>query len=118
MLNYPEMNPQMKVVIVQAGKGAGKSYAAAFLLQHLDTHEHYFLIPYLFEAGESKTADDYLEEFLSTILADLTGASVGDEGKQRPLEALTDHLSAEVRTRPETHQKISFGLDHADVMLR
>ena len=61
MLTYPLMTPQMKVVIVQAGKGAGKSYAAAFLLQHLDKHEHSFLIPYLFEAGESKTPDDYLE---------------------------------------------------------
>lgn len=116
MLRYPEMKPQMKLVVVQGGAGTGKSYATAFLLQHLDKHENYFLIPYLFEAGESKTQDDYLEEFLSTILADLTFAQVGDESKQRPLETRIDDFFVELHKRAEKQQKVIFVLDNAHLI--
>src|SRR5262249_34042265 len=79
---YPDKDPPIKVGVVQGAMGAGKSRALALLSQRLVKREDLFLIPYLFEHNETKTADDHLDEFLATIYADLTLRAT-DDAKQR-----------------------------------
>ena len=57
-----------------------------------------------------------MREFLSTILADLTEASVGDEGKSVPLERRVDQFFTELHKRAKKQQKVLFVLDNVHLI--
>ncbi|MGH2496506.1 MAG: tyrosine/phenylalanine carboxypeptidase domain-containing protein [Ktedonobacteraceae bacterium] len=116
MLTYPEATPQRKLVVIQGYMGTGKSHALALLTQHLAKESKYYLIPYLFEAGESKTPEDHLEVFLATIFSDLTMTATSDDVKQRPLKERIDQVLAALKERGEQGQKVMLLLDDAQVI--
>lgn len=114
MLTYPERNPQVKLVIVQGAIGVGKSNAQALLIKKLMAQSpDYYLVPYLFQPGEGKTPEDHLDEFLATILADLTLANVSEEPKQQSLVDRIHKVFAVIKSRKD---KIIFLLDDAHVI--
>lgn len=116
MLTYPETTPQRKLVVVQGHMGTGKSHALALLVQRLAAQSQYYLIPYLLEAGSSKTPEDHLEVFLATIIPDLMQTTPSDEIKQRPLEERIDQVLAALKERSEQGQKVILLLDDAQVI--
>jgi tetratricopeptide (TPR) repeat protein len=81
---YLNHDPVIKVSVIQAGMGEGKSSALTLLSKKLAEREDLFLVPYRFLHSETMTADDHLDEFLATLLSDLT-LRTADETKQRPL---------------------------------
>src|SRR5436305_281489 len=135
MLVYPEKDPQVKLVVVQGAQTNGKSHAQALLIrrllgvreeelqsaadhealalliERLERESDYYLVPYRFETGAEKRAEDYLDEYLATILSDLTSAKVSDETKQRPLEIRIDSLMAAIKSH---EKKVILLLDGAE----
>jgi tetratricopeptide (TPR) repeat protein/transcriptional regulator with XRE-family HTH domain len=112
VLAYPDRIPQIKVSVIQAGVGAGKSHALALLIQHLVKRDDLFLISYQFKHSETMTPEDHLDEFLATLSTDLT-MRVTDGMKQRPLVERIDQILAAIRTYD---QKVVLLLDDAQEM--
>ena len=111
MLTYPTKELPVKLVVVQGAIGAGKSSAMALLAQRfVDESPSNYLIPFLFQIGEGKTPEDYLDEFLATIMADLT-MRAHDDIKHLSLEQRVHQLFAEIKKRSELGQKVIFLLD-------
>jgi tetratricopeptide (TPR) repeat protein len=117
MCAYPEMTPAKKLVVNQGRMGAGKSHALAQLAQRLHEQEKkaYLLVPYRFSASESKTPDDQLEIFLSTLLSDLLLVSP-DETKQTPLDQTIDQVFAALRDLSEAGKRVILLLDDAQAL--
>jgi hypothetical protein len=114
MLTYPQMDPQVKLVINRGPSGVGKSYANALLIQQLgEQAPDAYLIPYLFRAGQEKTPEDYLDELVSTVLADLT-MRASDDTKQSPLEQRVSQLLSEIKKREG--RKVILLLDNAHLL--
>ncbi len=109
---YPDRAPQIKVGVIQAGMGAGKSHALALLIQRLAEREDLFLIPYRFLHSETMTVDDHLDKFLATLYSDLTMRAI-DEAKQR---SLTERMSQVLNAIRALDQKVVVLLDDAQEM--
>lgn len=116
MLAYLKVIPQAKLVVVQGHMGIGKSHASALLIQHLVKEPEYYLIPYLFEAGSSKTPEDHLEVFLATLTADLMQTAPTDDVRQKSLEERIDLVISALKKRDGQGQKVIVLLDDAQAI--
>jgi tetratricopeptide (TPR) repeat protein len=112
MLKYPKMDPPVKLVVVQGAIGVGKSSALALLAQRTTAQSpDLYMIPYLFLPGEDKTPEDHLDEFLATIMTDLTlRPDVSGENKQH---SLTDRIRQVLTAIKSRKEKVIFLLDDA-----
>lgn len=90
---------RVKISVIQAEMGAGKTHALAVLAQHLKDHDDLFVVPYQFFHRDDMTPEDHLDEFLATLSTDFT-MRVADE-KQLPLKERIEQVLAAIRVHPQ-----------------